>query len=202
MSAHSDFFVGIECNANVAVLDFGMCLQIFDGADNFGNAGFIVGAKQGGAIGYHQVVTHEIVHFGELLWVEHDGFFFVEHNFSAFILHHARVHVMSAHIRRSVEVSDKADGGHFFVGVGRQCGHQIAIIVERNVAQAHPLQLFFELLCKHHLPGSGRREVGEFVTLRVILHILEKSVYYFHIVMMVIAPVEPQWRAGQRFLII
>ena len=43
--------VGIEGDAYLAVLDFGMMLQIIYGRDDFGDAGLIVGAEQRRAVG-------------------------------------------------------------------------------------------------------------------------------------------------------
>ena len=87
--AHTDFLVGIERDANVAVLDFGVCLEVFNGADNFSDASL----------------------------VEHDAFFLVEHHLAAFIFHHTGIHTVSAHVGGGVEVCDKADGWHLLVGV-------------------------------------------------------------------------------------
>ena len=115
--AHTDFLVGVERDANVAVLDFGVCLEVFNGADNFSDASLVVGTEQCVAVGHHEVLTHEVGHFGELLRVEHDAFFLVEHHLAAFIFHHTRIHTVAAHVGCGVEVCDKTDGWHLLVGV-------------------------------------------------------------------------------------
>ena len=66
-------------------------------------------------------------------------------------------------------------------GVARECGHKVAVVIERNVAQTHFAELFLEVLCENHLSRSGGSHVGEFVALSVELHILEEAVNYCHV---------------------
>ncbi len=51
MGSLTDFFVGIECDADGAVLDLGMLLEIGYGRDYFSDAGFVVGSEEGVAVG-------------------------------------------------------------------------------------------------------------------------------------------------------
>ena len=46
----ADFFIRGKGNANISMGNFGMCEKIFCGSENFGNACFIIRAKQGGAV--------------------------------------------------------------------------------------------------------------------------------------------------------
>ena len=101
---------------------------------------------------------------------------FVEHDVAAVVvLYDARIDMASRHVGRRVEVGDKSYCRYFFVDIAWQCSHQIAVFVERNILQAHFFQLFFKCLRKNHLPGSGGGQIGQFVTLSVEFHVVQKS---------------------------
>ena len=73
VGALADFFIGIECDANVAMLDFGMLLKEFHGADDFGYAGFVVGSEQCGSVCHDEVFALVVEQFRKFLRRERDA---------------------------------------------------------------------------------------------------------------------------------
>ena len=71
MSAEANFFVGIESDANFAVLNLGVLLQIFHSGDDFGDTRLVVGSEQSGSVGDYEVLAHVGIEFGELFGVKH-----------------------------------------------------------------------------------------------------------------------------------
>ena len=78
MCTLTDLFVGIEGYTDVAMLDFGVLLQVVDSGDDFGYAGFVVSAEQSGAVGHDEVLSLIVEQFGELGGGEDDVFSLVE----------------------------------------------------------------------------------------------------------------------------
>ena len=176
VGAQADFLVGVEAHADVAVLHLGVLLQPLDSAQDFGDTGFVVGTEQGVTAGNDEFLALVVVHLGELNGVEHDAGLLAQDDRLTLILNDAGLHVVAAHVGRGVHVGNKADGGHGLVGVGGQGGKQVAVVIERDVAQTHGMQFTLQFLGKYHLARRGGSQVGEFVTLGVKLHILQKSV--------------------------
>ena len=88
----------------------------------------------------------------------------------------------SAHVGGCVEMSYESHSRNILaLGVAGKGGHKVAVVIERNVAQAHFAKLFLEVLRENHLARSGGGHVGEFVALCVELHILEETVNYCHV---------------------
>ena len=58
VGAQTDLFVGVETDTDLAMLDLRMRLKVCHGCDDLGNAGLVVGAEKGGAVGNDQVVAH------------------------------------------------------------------------------------------------------------------------------------------------
>ncbi len=177
MRAQSNLLVGIEADANVAVLHLGVLLQPFHGGENLGDTSLVVGTEQRSAVGDDELLAHIVVKFGELLRVEDDALLLVEHDGASLVVDDARFHVVAAHVGGGVHVGDEADGGHLLVAaVARQRGKEVAVVVERDVAQPHGVQFLLEHAGKCHLARSGRSEVRQFVALRVILHVVDKAI--------------------------
>lgn len=65
--ALSNFFVWIEGYAYFAVFDFGVLLEVVYGRDDFGDAGFVVCAKQGIAVGDDECLSFVVEQFGEVV---------------------------------------------------------------------------------------------------------------------------------------
>ncbi len=85
------------------------------------------------------------------------------------------------HVGRCVEVSYETDHGQFGVGVSRERGHEIAIVVEGDFLESHGFEFGLEMLGEYHLSRGGWGKIGEFVALSVELHIAQETVYYVHV---------------------
>jgi len=68
MGTQADFFIRIETNTYLAMLDFGMLLQIDNSRNYFGNTSLVVSPQQRFAIGHDQILPLMIQQFGELCW--------------------------------------------------------------------------------------------------------------------------------------
>lgn len=74
----------------------------------------------------------------------------------------------------------KPIGRHLLVGVAGERGHEIAVIIERDVFESHRAELLLQMLGEYHLARCRRGHISEFVTLSVKLDVLQKSVCYGH----------------------
>ena len=82
--------VGVEGNADVAVLYFGMGFQISHGGDDFSYAGFVVGTQKGVAVGNNERLAYIVFELGKFCGREHNAFFGVEGDLaSVVVLHYA-----------------------------------------------------------------------------------------------------------------
>ena len=179
--------VGVEGYAHGAVFHLGMLLHVLHGAHNLGYAGLVVGAEQCRAVGHDEVLALVVEQLGELFGREHDAELVVEGDGAAVVVaHDAGLHMLVAHVGRRVEVGYETDCGHMVVGdVAGQRGHKVAVLVEGDVAEAHLLEFVAKMACEHHLARRGGCHIGEFVALRVELHIVEESVNKIHFVVLV-----------------
>ena len=139
----------------------GIADQEMRGIHDLGEAGLVVGAEQGRAVGGDDVVADLVLEFGMLGDADHlRGVRGQGDVAAAVILHDLRLDVRTAAIGRGVHVRAEADHRDFLVGVGRDRRIDIAVLVEMGVGDAHLLQLFREqpaqilLLCGG---GAGRR---------------------------------------------
>ena len=71
MGTHTDFLVGIESHAYVAMLNLLVVAQIAHGLDNLGNTRLVVGTEQSVSVGYDKVLTHMLKQFREFLRRRH-----------------------------------------------------------------------------------------------------------------------------------
>lgn len=181
VGAFAYFLVGVEGYADIAVFDLGMVHEVVDGGYYLGYSGLVVGSEQGCTVGDDEVLSFIGEQFGELRGGEDDAFGRVEGDVGAVVaLDYAWRHMASAHVGRRVEMGYEAYCGHLTVGVGGECGHQVSVVVEGDIRQAHGTKLFLKLACEYHLSRCGGGHIGEFVALCVELHILEETIYYSH----------------------
>ena len=138
-----DLFVRSETDADVSVTDLGVLLQVFDGGEDFGYPGLVVGSEQGGAVRGNKraaFVTGQLRkicraqdvagaqgQFAAVVVFPQDGF-----------------DALSAGIGRGVHVGDEADTGQRLGGVGREGAHDISVGVQRDVFQSHGFHLLAE----------------------------------------------------------
>ena len=141
------FLIGIETNANVAMLNLVVVAQETHGLHNLGNAGFVVGTQQSGTISDDNVFANMRLQLGkfghrrDLPGRERDVV-------AVIIPNDARLHVLATGIRTRVIMRNKTDGGHLFLGVSFQGGVDITHLVHLDIAQALVLKLFFQVAGK------------------------------------------------------
>lgn len=119
------------------MLDFGVLLQIYHRRYNFGNTGFIIGTKQGLAVGHNQIFPLMVEQFGELGRRKNHILFGAKNNvLTVIILHDTRRNILATHIGACIHVGNKADDGQRLVCIGRKSGEQITI--SSNVISSRP----------------------------------------------------------------
>ena len=183
IGAFTDFFVGREAYANFSMLNFGMIDQIFHGRHNFCDTGFIVGTQKRLTVGADNILSHKLQNFRKLLGTENDIFFGIQHNIlTVIILDNLGLHLATRHIGTGIHVRNKTNHRTRLIAIGRQSSHQITIAIERHFLQANALQLFGQNLRKSHLTGRTGHQIGFFVRLRVVLNVIQKTVYQLHII--------------------
>ena len=109
MSAAPDFLVGVEGHAHTTVLHFGVLHEVGHGADDFGNARFVVGAQQRVAVGNNNILADVAEQLGEFLDGGDNAGFSVEDNVRAVVvLHNARLDIGARGVGAGVDVGDEA----------------------------------------------------------------------------------------------
>ncbi len=177
----ADFLVRIERDADIAMFDFRMLLQISHRRYYLGHTGLVIGSQQCSPVGHYQVLTPVMQQFGKLRRTEHDILLLVKCYIASVVaFHYPGIYVMPRHVGRRIQMGYEPYGGNFTLNVRRQCCHKITVVIERNIRKTQFTQLLFKRLRESELPGGGRGQVGKFVALRVELHISEKSVSNIH----------------------
>ena len=183
MGTQANLLVGVEGDAHLAVLDFGMLAQVHHRCDDFGNACLVVSAEQGGAVGDDQVLAYVVEQFGEDAGLHHDACCLVEDDVLAVVfLDDAWLHVLAAGIGSRVHVGDEADGGHLLAfEVGGKGGIEITVGVKHHILEAQFHELVAQLLGENHLSGCAWGHTARFVTRREYLHVFDESFNkFFH----------------------
>ena len=75
---------------------------------------------------------------------------------------------------------NKANGGHLLVGVGRQSGIHITILVHLDIGHANALEFVAQIFSQFKLLGRAWRGVSVLGTLGVEADVVQKSFYYIH----------------------
>ena len=159
VGAFADLLVGGEADAQLAVGQlFG--LDALDGGEDVGDAGLVVAAQQGGAVGGHEGVPHQRVHHRELPGAQHlsagrQG------DVAAGVLHHLRLHVLAAGAGGGVHMGDQAQRGLVLAaGGGGQGAVDIAVLVHAGVGDAQLFHLLHQQAGQVELAGGGRMGAG------------------------------------------
>ena len=170
MGTQADLLVGVEADADLAMLDLGIALEISHSGDDLGDAGLIVGAKECCAVGDNQVIAQIIDQLGEILGIESDALSLVEHDgLTIIILDDAGIDMAARHVGARIHVGDKAYHRHGTIHVGWQCGKEITILIESDIAEAHAKQNGFQVFGKFHLTRRGGCHIGQLIALGVEL---------------------------------
>jgi len=148
--AAAHFLVRSDSNAQAAVGDFRMVDQVADGGEYFGDAGFIIGAEQGIAVGGDDVVADLAGQLGRLVRTDDDPGGEVE--VAALIIFvNDGPDVSPAHLRGGIHVGDKADDGHRMAGIGGQGGGDVAPFIHAGIGEAHLPEFLDQLAAENFL---------------------------------------------------
>ena len=176
MCTTTDFLIGIECNAHLAMLDFGMRLQIGDCRNNLSNAGLVIGTQKSVTIGYYKVMAFVILHLGEIGCRQHNAILLAQHNVTTrVILYHAWLHILAAHVGACIKMGNEAHNRNILVAVCRQCGIEVALLIEHHLFQAHLHKLLLKITRKHKLSLGCWNNCCIVTRLCVKSHIFQKT---------------------------
>ena len=177
VSSCANLLVGIESDANLAVLDFRMRHQVGHRSHNLSNSSLIVSAKKCVAVSDDEVLADVLFELRELADGRHDAIFLAEHDVpSIVVLDDARLDVLSAAVGACVHVGDEADCGHLLVGIGRQSGIDVAVLVHLDFREAKCFQLVAQVFSQSKLLLCARALCFVlFATLRIEANVLQKS---------------------------
>ena len=154
-----------------------MLHDVFRCGHDLGHSGLVVGTEQSRSVSGDECLADVVPEFREFFRVELHAFGLVEdQGLAVVVLHDAGLDTASGSIGRCVHVRDKADSGDVPVYVGRDGGHQIAVLIHFHLLHSHGLKLFAELLQKSELFVGTGLALRVRVRCRVESHIPEKSV--------------------------
>ena len=177
----SDFFVGIEADAHLAVFDFGVFEEISHGLHDFGDAGFVIGTEEGGAIGDDEVFSDVGFEFGELLRRGDDALLLVQNDGRAIVgFDDAGLDVFARAVGAGVHVGDEPDDGDIVGGVCGEGGIDAAVVGHFNFFESERLQFVFEEAGEVELLVGGGCFTGVFGRLCVEGYVLEESFNNIH----------------------
>ncbi len=118
MCSKSDFFVRIERYTDVPVLDFRMGFQVVYSSNDLCNACLVVSTEKGVSIGYDQIFTFVVEQFRELSGREDNIFGRIKCYVTTVVaLDYSWSDVATAHVRRGIQMCDKAYCRYFFVNI-------------------------------------------------------------------------------------
>ena len=141
VDAAADLFVGREQDLDRAVLDVRMADQEMRGIDDFGKAGLVVGAEQGGAVGGDDVVADLIGERGMLGGADDLAGIARQHDVAAAIVaDDLRLDVLAGAVGRGVHMRAETDDRHLLGGIGGNGRIDVAVLIEMGVAKADRLQ--------------------------------------------------------------
>ena len=152
MGACAYLLVGVEGDANLPVLNLGVSHQIGHGGDYLGDARLVVGTQEGGSVGNDEVLAHMVFQFGELFYACCDARCLVQNDVcSVIVVDDTGFYVGSATVGARVHMGNKADGRDLSVGVGRQGGIDVCMLVHLHLLHAEGFELVLQIACQYIL---------------------------------------------------
>ena len=173
MCSHSYFLIRVETHADFAVFHLGMLFQPHHCLNNFGYTGFVVGSEQRVSVCNNQILTFMRKQFGEHLWRKHATAAFGKQDVrTVVIFHYTRFDICAAAVGTRVVMRNETDCRNFLVGICRQSGVYISVLVKIHVIKSEFFQLVFQMLRKHKLFRCAWSSVGSFARLGIVTHIV------------------------------
>ena len=153
--------------------------QAFRSGHDFGNAGFVVGTQQRGAVGDNEMLAVVLFQGGIVGFPEIDALFFVQQNIRSGKLHDSGIDIGAGGIGGGIHVGDQADGGKAWV-----TGHgsiDITEFVHACVSDSQRLHFRHQCLPEKLLLFAGRAGFGAFIGHGIKGNIPQKAgAYRFH----------------------
>ena len=207
--APTDLLVGGKGHLYRAVFEIGMAQQLLAQGEDLGNAGLIVGAQQGGAVGDHQTLALAAGQLGELNRGE-DGTAAFQHQVAAVVIfYNAGLDVGRGHIVHHVHVGNKAQNGTgIAVDIAGDGAVQITVFVQPDVLQAQLMHFLLQNAGKDQLLFGAGAGLGSAVGGGVVFHIIQQTFIGAHGSSSFIIAVpaypgkasgSPEWYSGWRF---
>ena len=187
MRATTNLFIGIESNANLSMLYLGMRLQVCNSCYNLSNTCLVISTKQSVSVGNNDIIALIVLHLGKIRYLKHNTILFIKKNIAtSIIFHHARLYILTAHVRACIKMGNKTYNRHLIVAVRRKSSIKITLLIEYNILKSHIFQLLFKITCKNKLTFSCRNNCSIVTRFSIECHILEKTLkhiflYIFHI---------------------
>jgi hypothetical protein len=135
---------------HLAVRDLRVEEKVFDGGNDGGDAGFVIGTEECGAVGAYEVTVDD------------------------------RPDVMSRAVGGGIEVGDESDDGERIVGVGRKCGVEVTVLVEPYVMKSDAGEFLCKVLGEEELSGSGGAGRGGGVGLGIEGDVMQEALKRSH----------------------
>ena len=182
IDAAADLLVAGKGDGDGAVLELGMVDDILDGVHDLGDAGLVIGAEEGRAVGGDQRLADIVEQLRELLRLELEAGNALEVDGLAVILpDNLRLDVLAGGVGSGVDMGHEADGGGVFSVVAGDLGVDIAVLL-RLGGDAEGAELVREHVQQVPLLGRGRLGGGFFIGLRVDGDVAQEAVEdFFHI---------------------
>ena len=181
VGTHSDFFVGVEGDAYVAMLHFVVVAQPAHCLHNLSDTCLVVGTEQSGSVGNDDVLADVSLQLRELCRRTDDTF--RENDVAAVvILYDAWADIRSTAVGRRVVVRDEANRRNVLLRVCLQRSIDVALLVHLNVAHALALKLLFQILGEDELLRCARHGLRLLARLRIELCVFKKSFGNIHLV--------------------
>ncbi len=176
VDAASDFLVRREQDFDGAVLDLRVLQQELRRIHDFGEAGLVVGAEQGGAIGRDDVVADLVGQRRIVRRADHLRRIARQDDVSAAIISdELRFDVRTRTVRRRVHMRAEANDGNLLGSVRRNRSVDVTVLVEMGIRDSHLKQFAHQQAAKIFLL-LGRRTGGRGrVRLRVDDHIAQET---------------------------
>ncbi|MNC31246.1 hypothetical protein D3C75_795610 [compost metagenome] len=131
--------------------------QISHSRHDFGDARFVVGTQKRCAVSGDQSLALVAGKLRVSCYRQNGALCGVQYNvLTVVILNQLRVHISAAEVLGCVHMGQKTDDRHRgFVRIGRQGGHDVAVLVNRYLGHAQLLQLLHQLVGQGPLPFRG-----------------------------------------------
>src|SRR5699024_1563226 len=115
----------------------GRSYENFSGCENLGDAGFVVCAQKGGAVGDNQMLAPVAGQAGKIGFPHDNVLALVEQNVAAVVKNGAGLNICAGGVGRRVHVGDQADDR--LAGIAGNGAVDIAVAVHVGVGDAHGL---------------------------------------------------------------